>query len=250
VAAIGDHDRDGALDIFAASSRLFGNARSAFLHNIGARENHWLEVRLVGVVSTREALGARVTLEGDEGLQVREVHTGPVETQPLHFGLGDQEEVDSLEIRWPSGLIQELRDVRADQLITIEEPAHCLGHRRGKRNCRHVDFEERPDPPRRRRVPHWVREQLDKEFICEREVEALRIRRKTCGELARVCLREAGLRPTRWMLRWGWRRLPAERLECALPLTSTVGCEATPRAELLDLCDCFDLPEEEAPTAG
>lgn len=243
VAAIADHDGDGAMDIFAASSRLFGHARSAFLHNLGAREKHWLRVRLVGVVSSREALGARVTLEGDAGLMVREVHTGPVETQPLHFGLGSAEEIESLEVRWPSGLVQELRDVRADQLLTIEEPAHCLGHRRGKRGCRHVHFEERPDPPRRRRVPRWVREQLDKELICESEVEALRIRRRVCGELARECLREAGLRPTRRMLRRGWRDVPPERLACMLPYTSTLGCEETPRADLLDLCDCFDLPE-------
>ena len=245
VAAISDHDRDGALDIFAASSLLFGNARSAFLHNIGARENHWLLVRLVGVVSTREALGARVTIESDERLQVREVHTGPVETQPLHFGLGDEDEIDSLTVRWPSGLVQELRDVRADQLLTIEEPVHCLGKRRGKRDCRRVDFEERPDPPRRRHVPRWVRERLDKEFICEREVEDLRIRRRVCGELARECLREAGLKPTRRMLRRGWQKLPKERLECMLPFTSTLGCEDTPRADLLDVCDCFDLPKDE-----
>ena len=108
-----------------------------------------------------------------------------------------------------------------------------------------VDFEERPDPPRRARVPRWVREQLEKDFICEREVEALRITRRVCGELARECLRGAGVPVTRKMLRRGWRHLPPERLECVLPYTSTVGCEETPRAELLDVCDCFDLPEEE-----
>jgi len=159
--------------------------------------------------------------------------------------LGDEDEIDSLEVRWPSGLVQELRDVPVDQLLTVYEPAHCLGERSRKRSCRHVDFEERPEPPRRRRVPRWVRAQLDKDLICEHEVEALRIRRRVCGELARECLREAGLRPTRRLLRRGWRQLPPERLACVLPYTSTVGCEETPRAELLDLCDCFDLPEEE-----
>ena len=245
VAAIGDYDADGALDIFAAASILFGPARSAFLQNLGARRNHWLRVRLVGTASARDAFGARVTLETDLGTQLREVHHSPLETQPLHFGLGAETEIDSLEVRWPSGLVQELRDVRPDQLLTIEEPAQCLGGRRGKRECRRVDFEERPDPPRRPRVPRWVREQLEKDFICEREVEALRITRRVCGELARECLRGAGVPVTRRMLRRGWRHLPPERLECVLPYTSTVGCEETPRAELLDVCDCFDLPEEE-----
>ena len=245
VAAIGDYDGDGALDIFAAASVLFGPARSAFLKNLGARRSHWLRVRLVGVASARDAFGARVLLKSDLGTQLREVHHSPLETQPLHFGLGAETEIDSLEVRWPSGLVQELRDLRADQLLTIEEPAHCLGGRRGKRECRRVDFEERPDPPRRARVPRWVREQLEKDFICEREVEALRITRRVCGELARECLRGAEVPVTRRMLRRGWRQLPPERLECVLPYTSTLGCEETPRAELLDVCDCFDLPEEE-----
>lgn len=132
-----DYDRDGWLDLFTARNNYFGGNNILF-HNDGGTGN-WLAVRLVGTTSVREGIGARVRavarIGGRTVRQVREVTTqsgGANSAQSpalAHFGLGDATVVDSLEVRWPSGVVQVLTAVAADQHLTVTEPSVAIEQR-------------------------------------------------------------------------------------------------------------------------
>jgi hypothetical protein len=86
---------------------------------------HFLEVSLRGTKSNRQGVGARLTLETNGMMQVREMYPvcsfrsqGP---NVVHFGLGDSGKVDRLTIRWPSGRAQELHNLRADRHVVVTE---------------------------------------------------------------------------------------------------------------------------------
>ena len=76
--------------------------------------------------SNRDGIGAKLVLESPGGVQYNHVTTsvgyGGSSDRRVHFGLGPDESVKRLEIRWPSGIRQQLRDVPADQVIRVEEP--------------------------------------------------------------------------------------------------------------------------------
>lgn len=89
---------------------------------------HWLELDLAGALANPEAIGAKVTLLGAAGKPVRQVgsHDGSFLSQGhyrLHFGLGDHRGAVTLEIRWPDGRQQTLRDVAVDQRLAIRQAA-------------------------------------------------------------------------------------------------------------------------------
>jgi hypothetical protein len=121
--AWGDYDNDGFLDLFVAE--LTGN--NALYHNLG-NANHWLKFRLQGVVANRTAIGAKVrvktTIGGKTVWQMREVSGGNYcqNDLRLNFGLGDATNVDLVRIEWPSGIVQELSELRANQVLTVTEP--------------------------------------------------------------------------------------------------------------------------------
>ncbi len=118
---IGDFDNDGRLDIYQTNA----NQPALMFHNIAEKSGHWLQVQLRGTVSNRDAIGARVTLRSGGVSQLREVNGGngyaSQETSRLHFGLGAATKIESLEIRWPSGILQTLRPTRVDTLLIIDE---------------------------------------------------------------------------------------------------------------------------------
>lgn len=115
-----DYDQDGFVDIL-----LRNYAQPAqLLRNLGGSE-HWLEIKLVGTASNRDAVGARLSLDAGGRTQVREIHAGSsylsASSLVQHFGLGNVDHVDALEIRWPSGRVDRLTDLDADrQLILVE----------------------------------------------------------------------------------------------------------------------------------
>ena len=121
--AFGDLDNDGRVDIVV--SVLNGPAR--LFHNVSVNRNHWILLKLSGTRSNRIGIGAQIRLTAEDGsMQWNEVTTAvgyASSSDPrVHFGLGANKRVKEIEIRWPSGIKQVLRDVEADQILAIEEP--------------------------------------------------------------------------------------------------------------------------------
>ena len=121
-AAFGDYDNDGDVDVFIVNL----NDRAVLLRNERGNERHWISLLLVGRVSNRDGVGARVSVATGNVVQVRQRTAAAgylSQNDPrLHFGLGDHEVVDRIEIRWPSGIVQLLDDVAVDRVLTVIEP--------------------------------------------------------------------------------------------------------------------------------
>jgi len=122
-----DIDGDGALDIFAQLGGHYpgDHAFNAFYHNLKASKNNWLQVDLSGTKSNRFGVGAQLTLKAGDLLVYREVKgsEGFGATSPYrqHFGLGRHANIDSLEVRWPSGARQQLKSFDANKIIAVKE---------------------------------------------------------------------------------------------------------------------------------
>jgi hypothetical protein len=122
-AAFGDLDNDGRID--AVLSVLNGPAK--ILHNVSDNSNHWILLKLVGSKSNRMGIGAQIRMEAQDGsVQWNEATTAvgyASSSDPrVHFGLGQNKRIRTIEIRWPSGITQTLRDVGADQVLVVKEP--------------------------------------------------------------------------------------------------------------------------------
>ncbi|NNC84113.1 MAG: CRTAC1 family protein, partial [Flavobacteriales bacterium] len=121
--AWGDYNNDGFQDLIVANWQ--DETQSNYLYKNLGNSNHWLEMRLEGVQSNRSAIGAKVycyaVLGGENVTQLREVsaQTGYCGQNSLivHFGLGDATTVESIRIEWPSGIIQQLEGLEADQIV-------------------------------------------------------------------------------------------------------------------------------------
>ena len=120
--AIGDLDNDGRVDAVVTTN----DGPAFLLHNETPSQNHWLLLNLVGHKSNRDAIGTAVTLTTNATTQYATVSTaGSYQSSSdkrVHFGLGKETVVSRIGIRWPSGIIQVLKDVKADQLLRIDEP--------------------------------------------------------------------------------------------------------------------------------
>ncbi|MCX5715395.1 MAG: FG-GAP-like repeat-containing protein, partial [Candidatus Omnitrophica bacterium] len=119
-AAIGDINNDGALDIYAPGSSFTGSTGGLLMNQVGL-QNNWIKVKLEGVRCNKEAIGARVYVRTGGLTQIREVNTSPVETQPVHFGLGQASVIDEIEVIWPDGNVQKINDITPSQILTITE---------------------------------------------------------------------------------------------------------------------------------
>lgn len=102
------------------------NAAPSLLKQTMHPANHWIALKLVGVRSNRGALGAKVRLTAGSRTQYDEVRSGGSYLSQndlrLHFGIGDARRADRIEILWPSGQRQVLRDVSPDRVLIVEEP--------------------------------------------------------------------------------------------------------------------------------
>jgi len=126
--AIGDIDNDGRLDAVVTTN----DGPAYVLRNETPTHNHWLILRLRGHTSNRDAIGAVVKVVTPQGPQFATVTTAgsylSSSDKRLHFGLGLETSVKSIEIRWPSGILQTLPNVRGDQIVQIDEsPATVSG---------------------------------------------------------------------------------------------------------------------------
>lgn len=117
----GDIDNDGDEDFVITNN---GGAVDV-LRNDGGNRRNALVVRLAGVASNRNGLGARVTATAGSRAMMREVKSGSSylgqSDLRAHFGLGDASRVERLEIKWPAGRTELLQDVAANQIVTVTE---------------------------------------------------------------------------------------------------------------------------------
>ena len=99
----------------------------SLLRNDGGNANHWLTVQLIGTKSNRDGIGASLKLTSEGFVQVEQAKGGmsymSASDPRIHFGLGKRTKIDSLEITWPSGQMDVLRNVAVDQIIAVKEGA-------------------------------------------------------------------------------------------------------------------------------
>jgi enediyne biosynthesis protein E4 len=142
--AFGDYDNDGDIDVVVNTVNDFPQ----LLRCESSGRNNWLKVRTIGAKSNRSGIGARlrcVTQPPDESKphsQIDEVRSGGSYISQndlrVHFGIGKAEKVDLLEIRWPSGQVDTLKDIQPNQLIFVKE---------GQGIVRTVQFDRRQAKP-------------------------------------------------------------------------------------------------------
>jgi hypothetical protein len=121
-AAFDDLDNDGRVDAVILNSRR----KPTILRNESTTGNHWIQIRLRGVDSNRDGIGAHVKVATGDVIQLAEVHSGHGYQSHfgdrLYFGLGKHEHIDRIEVHWIGrGGVDVLRDLDVDQIITIAE---------------------------------------------------------------------------------------------------------------------------------
>jgi len=122
--AFGDLNNDGFMDIVVTSLA----EKPRILMNNALNGNHWLLFDLRGHRSNRDAIGARIKVVTGSGRSLYNHVTTSVgfmssSDRRVHFGLGAEKSIQSVEIRWPSGIVQNLGAIPVDQIARIEEPA-------------------------------------------------------------------------------------------------------------------------------
>jgi hypothetical protein len=120
-AAFGDYDEDGDLDVLVMNM----NEPPSLLRNEVKNANHWLKVKLVGVQSNRAGIGATVVVTASGRRQAQAVLSQTSyyshDDVRLHFGLGAARSADAVEVRWPNGGVDVIKDVAADRMVTVRE---------------------------------------------------------------------------------------------------------------------------------
>jgi hypothetical protein len=121
--AFGDYDNDGRIDILINPV----NAMPELLRAESVNQNNWIKIKLTGTKSNRNGIGARIKCVTADGSQIDEVRSGgsyySQNDLRVHFGLGKNQKVKSIEIRWPSGQVETLNETAANQLIFVKEGA-------------------------------------------------------------------------------------------------------------------------------
>jgi hypothetical protein len=121
--AFGDLDGDGKIDAVVTA---LGQPAEIWM-NRSQGSGHWLDIALEGVKSNRDGLGARIQVTAKSGVQfnhkTNSVGYASSSAGPVHFGLGSDTSAGIIEIRWPSGVVQTLKNVSADRVITVKEAA-------------------------------------------------------------------------------------------------------------------------------
>jgi hypothetical protein len=138
-AAVGDLNHDGFIDIFAGHGSGYNtpatNTSSVYNDDLflnDGNDNHFLSIRTIGDESNINGIGTRLVLLSDLGVQRRDIRSGEsygiMNSLNAHFGMGEDENVDSLILYWPSGETDLFENLRADQFLTLHEgigPCDC-----------------------------------------------------------------------------------------------------------------------------
>ena len=121
-ACFGDYDNDGDIDGYIVNL----NDRGSFLRNNKGNQNNWLEIKLMGTTSNRDGIGARIKIisGGKEQTTQKKSTTGYLsQNDPrIHFGIAKNNLIEKIEIKWPSGKVQVLENIKANQILTVKEP--------------------------------------------------------------------------------------------------------------------------------
>jgi len=124
--ATGDIDNDGRIDAVVTTN----NGPAHVLRNETPTQNHWLTLKLVGHKSNRDAIGAEIKITTSKGMQLATVTTAgsylSSSDRRVHFGLGSEPVVQTIEIHWPSAIMQTLKNIPADQILQVDEPATAI----------------------------------------------------------------------------------------------------------------------------
>ena len=128
-AAYADYDNDGDLDIVVTAN----NGPARLFRNNGGNRNHMLRVQTIGTTSNRDGIGARVDVSVRGARLWQIVKTGSSYASqselPLTFGLGGATAADSVRVTWPSGRVDAVGALEANQLVTIQEGAGVVRKR-------------------------------------------------------------------------------------------------------------------------
>jgi enediyne biosynthesis protein E4 len=121
-ACFGDYDNDGDIDGYIVNLNDYG----AFLRNNKGNRNNWVLLKLVGTTSNRDGIGARVKLTSGGKVQTDQKRSTSgylSQNDPrMHFGLAKNTLIDKIEIKWPSGKLQILENIKVNQILTVKEP--------------------------------------------------------------------------------------------------------------------------------
>ena len=120
--AFGDLDCDGRVDVVATAL----SREPEIWMNRTSPSGHWLDIQLEGTKSNRDGIGARIKVTTKSGVQYNHMSTSvgyaSSSDGPVHFGLGPDRVAENIEIRWPSGVVQTLRNAAGDRVIKVKEP--------------------------------------------------------------------------------------------------------------------------------
>ena len=126
--AHGDFNNDGRTDLLVVNLGLADGSPGVarLFENVSTEPNHWLGVVTIGTTSNLSGVGAKITVTAGGLSQMREVGASQSHMShsvvPAHFGLGASDQVDSVQISWPSGKTQRLTDVQVDRTLIVTEP--------------------------------------------------------------------------------------------------------------------------------
>jgi hypothetical protein len=120
--AFGDLNNDGRIDVVVSAI----GSPAELLYNTTANNNHWILIETAGVKSNRDGIGTRIKITAESGrVQYNHVTTAgsfaSSSDSRVHFGLGTDTRIKEIELRWPSGFVQVVRNVKADQILKITE---------------------------------------------------------------------------------------------------------------------------------
>ncbi len=120
-AAFGDYDNDGDIDIFLNNA----NQPATLLRNEGGNSNHWLTIQPIGTQSNASGIGTKVVVKAGDMSLFKEVRSGASYLSQsdvrVHFGLGENSKIDTLEIHWQSGRIEQFSNLKSNQILRIKE---------------------------------------------------------------------------------------------------------------------------------
>jgi len=116
--AFADFDNDGKIDMVVSSLQ----DAAELWQNVSPTQNNWIIVKLVGSKSNRDGIGARVRIGKQCNHMTTAVGYASSSHCGVHFGLGKNPKIDEIEIRWPSGTVQVLKNVQANRVLEVNEP--------------------------------------------------------------------------------------------------------------------------------